>query len=160
MEQYKYDFSVVMAVYNAEAYLREAVDSIIRQTIGFSHIQLILVNDGSKDKSGAICDEYKKKYPDNVVVIHKENGGVSSARNEGLSFVEGRYLNFMDSDDKMDLSAFQKVRRFFQKHEDETDVVCIPMRFFGAQSGEHIQNSKFQIRKEVINLYEHPYITN
>ena len=58
MEQYKYDFSVVMAVYNAEAYLREAVDSIIRQTIGFSHIQLILVNDGSKDKSGAICDEY------------------------------------------------------------------------------------------------------
>ena len=160
MEQYKYDFSVVMAVYNAEAYLREAVDSIIRQTLGFSHIQLILVNDGSKDKSGEICDEYKEKYPDNIVVIHKENGGVSSARNAGLSFVEGRYLNFMDSDDKMDLSAFQKVRRFFQKHEDETDVVCIPMRFFGAQSGEHIQNSKFQIRKEVINLYEHPYVTN
>ena len=160
MEQYKYDFSVVMAVYNVEAYLREAVNSIVHQTIGFSHIQLILVDDGSKDNSGKICDEYKEKYPNNVVVIHKENGGVSSARNLGLSFVEGRYLNFMDSDDKMDPSAFRKVRRFFQKHEKETDVACIPLKFFGADSGEHIQNAKFQIKKEVIDLYEYPYVTN
>ena len=53
------------------------------------------------DGSGAICDEYAERYPDNVMVIHKENGGVSLARNEGLKYIQGRYINFMDADDKL-----------------------------------------------------------
>ena len=160
MGQYRYDFSVVMAVYNVEEYLREAVDSLVQQTIGFDRIQLILVDDGSKDGSGAICDEYKERYPQNVIVIHKENGGVSSARNEGLKHATGRYLNFMDSDDKMSENTFMKVFQFFSEYEGQTDVAAIPMRFFEAAHGEHIQNDKFKIDKSVLDLYEHPYITN
>lgn len=83
-----YKVSVVTAVYNVEDYLEDMVESIIAQTIGFENIQLILVDDGSKDESWSICERYMEKYPDNVVAIHKENGGVSSARNEGLEHVQ------------------------------------------------------------------------
>ena len=85
-----YDFSVIMAVYNVEVYLRQAIDSVISQTFGFEKIQLILVDDGSSDKSGEICDEYVGNYPDNIMVIHKEHGGVASARNEGLKYATGK----------------------------------------------------------------------
>ena len=77
---FEFDFSVIMAVYNTEPFLKEAIDSLIGQTLGFSHIQLILVDDGSIDGSGRICDEYQNRHPENIVVVHKENGGVSSAR--------------------------------------------------------------------------------
>lgn len=84
-----------MAVYNVEQFLAEAIESVLKQDIGFEeNVQLILVNDGSKDSSGKICDFYQAKYPNNIVVVHKENGGVSSARNEGLKYVEGKYINF------------------------------------------------------------------
>ena len=157
---YKYDFTVVMAVYNTEPYLREAVDSLICQTIGFSRIQLVLVDDGSSDGSGTICDDYKNRFPDNVFVIHKKNGGASSARNAGLPLVEGKYLNFLDSDDRMEKDAFEKVYAFFEKHGEETDVAAIPVRFFEGQTGEHIQNHKFSLKEDVVNLYEHPFIIN
>ena len=157
---FEFDFSVIMAVYNTEPFLKEAIDSLIGQTLGFSHIQLILVDDGSIDGSGRICDEYQNRHPENIVVVHKENGGVSSARNMGIPLAKGKYLNYMDSDDRMESDAFEKVLAFFEKHEGETDVVAIPVRFFDGQSGEHIQNHKFSLKEDVVNLYEHPFITN
>ena len=130
MEQYRYDFSVVMAVYNVENYIREAVESLIHQTIGFSHIQLIMVDDGSTDTSGKICDEYQKKYSENVVVIHKENGRQASARNAGLPYVKGKYVNFLDPDDTLDADVMEKVKAFMDTHS-ETDVCSIPYFLFG-----------------------------
>lgn len=88
--------SIIVPVYNVENYLRKCINSILNQTI--KDIEIILVNDGSKDKSGDICEEYKKK-DDRVVVIHKENGGLSSARNAGLKIATGELINFIDSDD-------------------------------------------------------------
>ena len=152
----KFEFSVVMAVYNVAPFLKEAVRSLARQTFGFGKIQLILVDDGSTDGSGALCDAFAAKYPRNVVVVHKENGGVSSARNAGLALAEGRYINFMDPDDKMSKNAFAEVHRFFQEHGGETDVVTIPMYFFEAQSGPHWQNYKFANGSRVIDLNEEP----
>ena len=93
-------FSVITPIYNVEKCLEEAIDSMVNQTVGFENIQLILVNDGSPDNSGAICEKYKELYPDNVLYIVKENGGVSSARNEGLSHAEGEYTIFLDGDDR------------------------------------------------------------
>ena len=152
MDNFKYKVSVIMAVYNVEAFLRESIDSLIAQDIGFENIQLILVDDGSPDGSGAICDEYAAKYPENIVVIHKENGGVSSARNMGLERVEGRFVNFLDSDDKLTPETVGNVYRFFMDHLDETDVVAFPMEFFDGQTGSHILNTKFSKGSRVIDL--------
>ena len=152
MTNYKYVFSVIMAVYNVEKYLREAVESLIHQTLGFSRIQLILVDDGSTDSSGAICDIYSRKYPQNVVVVHKENGGVASARNAGIAYADGRYLNFMDSDDRFAANTFKDVYRFFREHEDETDVCTVPIYFFEADRSPHWQNGKFDRGSRVIDL--------
>lgn len=153
IQDYKYKFSIVMAVYNVEPFIEEAIDSVINQTIGFrENVQLILVDDGSPDNSGAICDAYKEQYPDNIIVIHKENGGVSSARNEGLKYIQGKYVNFLDSDDKLSENTLEEVYLFFEQHYDEIDVVSIPLYFFDAQEGEHILNYKFKKGNRVINL--------
>ena len=88
--------SVVIPVYNVEAYLRECIDSVLNQT--YPHFEIILVDDGSPDGSGAICDEYAAK-DNRISVIHKKNGGLSSARNVGLDKALGRYVYFLDSDD-------------------------------------------------------------
>ena len=84
-EETNFNFSVVMAVYNVGYYLKEAIDSLINQTLSFEeNIQLILVDDGSLDNSLEIAQAYQEKYPKNIIVLSKENGGVSSARNLGL----------------------------------------------------------------------------
>ncbi len=98
--------SVIVPVYNAEKTLHRCVDSILAQT--FTDFELLLINDGSKDHSGEICEEYAKK-DSRVRVFHKENGGVSSARNVGIDNVLGQWIAFIDSDDWVEedfLSAF------------------------------------------------------
>ncbi len=147
-----YKVSVIMAVYNVEPFLREAIDSVIRQDIGFEQIQLILVNDGSSDGSGAICDEYAAAYPHNILVIHKENGGVSSARNAGLDRAEGELINFLDSDDKLTPNTVRRVCEFFEEYADQTDLVTIPLHFFDGQRGEHPLNAKFGQGTRLIDL--------
>ena len=106
MKHSDYLFSVVMAVYNVEKYISEAVGSVIDQTIGFQrNIQIIFVDDGSTDNCGIICDRYKEKYPDNIVVIHKKNEGQAKARLEGLKYARGKYINFFDPYDILSLNA-------------------------------------------------------
>ena len=88
--------SVVIPVYNVEKTLRRCVDSVLAQT--FDNYEIILVDDGSPDNSGRICDEYAQRHR-NIRVIHKENGGLSDARNAGLKKARGEYVMFLDSDD-------------------------------------------------------------
>lgn len=95
--------SVIVPVYNVEEYLRKCVQSIIDQT--YSNIEIILVDDGSKDGSGYICDEFAKQDR-RVKVIHKPNGGVSSARNTGLAVAAGDWIGWVDSDDWIEPSMF------------------------------------------------------
>lgn len=152
MREYEYKISVVMAVYNVEPFIREAIDSVVAQDIGFENIQLILVDDGSPDGSGAICDEYAKKYPENVTVIHKENGGVSTARNAGLEVVKGELVNFLDADDKLSENTASAVYNFYQFCGKQADVIAIPMCFFDGQTGKHILNTKFNKGTRVIDL--------
>lgn len=150
---YKFKFSIVMAVYNVEAYLEEAVQSVLEQDIGFQeNVQMILVNDGSTDASAAICDSYKEKYPSNIVVVHKENGGVSSARNMGLQYISGKYVNFLDSDDKLSKDTLSKVYAFFEENYDKADLVSIPIFYFDGKDGEHPLNYKYAKGTRVIDL--------
>ena len=149
---YPYKVSVIMAVYNVESFLSEAIDSIIAQDIGFENIQLILVDDGSPDGCGAICDTYAARYPGNIVAIHKENGGVSSARNAGLDIAQGELINFMDSDDTITPETFRNVWNFYQENKLQTDVILIPMIFFDGKTGGHTLNYKFNKGTRVIDL--------
>ena len=91
-----YKVSVIIPVYKTEKYLRQCVDSVLNQT--YKDIEIILVDDGSPDQCGQLCDEYEKLH-ENVKVIHKENGGLSDARNAGVKVAQGEYLMFLDSDD-------------------------------------------------------------
>lgn len=94
--EYKHKISVVMPVYNVEKYIKQSIQSVLNQT--YKQLEIILVDDGSKDTSGNICDEYAKK-DNRIKVIHKENGGLSSARNVGIDNATGKYIMFIDSDD-------------------------------------------------------------
>ena len=147
----EYMFSVVMAVYNVEPFIREAVDSLIAQDIGFENVQLILADDGSTDGSSQICDVYAANYG-NISVIHKKNGGVSSARNAGIPYATGRYISFMDSDDRLTPDTLSLVWRFFEAHREETDVVSVPIVFFDGKTGDHVLNYKFNTESRVIDL--------
>lgn len=104
--------SVIVPVYNVEKYLPRCIDSIIDQT--FKNFELLLIDDGSKDKSGEICDEYAKR-DNRIKVFHKENGGVSSARNVGLDSAKGEWIIFCDSDDEFYCNAFKSYNDIIQK---------------------------------------------
>ena len=97
--------SAIVPVYNVEAYLPCCIDSILSQT--FSDFELILVDDGSTDRSGEICDKYSAR-DSRIIVIHKKNGGVSSARNAGLDVAKGRYVTFIDGDDWISKTFFDQ----------------------------------------------------
>ena len=96
--------SVIVPVYNVEQYLERCVDSIINQT--YTNLEIILVNDGSTDNSGKLCDELAKK-DERIRVIHKENGGLSDARNRGIDESESDLVGFIDSDDYIDSDMYE-----------------------------------------------------
>ena len=98
--------SVVVPIYKVEQYLHECIDSLINQT--YKNIEIILVDDGSPDSCPSICDKYKEDN-DNMVVIHKKNGGLVSARKVGVSVATGDYISYVDGDDYVEKDHFQKI---------------------------------------------------
>lgn len=106
-------YSVIVPVYNAETTLARCVDSLLSQD--YAHAQIILVNDGSIDRSGELCRAYAKEY-DRVIFAEKENGGVSSARNAGLDLAEGEYITFVDSDDFVCPGYFAELDKILTDH--------------------------------------------
>lgn len=88
--------SIIIPIYNVSKYLNRCVDSVVNQT--YKNIEIILVDDGSKDNSGEMCDKYQEEYS-NIKVVHKENAGLGFARNTGLEYVTGKYVIFVDGDD-------------------------------------------------------------
>ncbi|MCM3724913.1 glycosyltransferase [Neobacillus cucumis] len=110
--------SLVIPVYNVEKYLHRCVDSILNQT--FQDFEIILINDGSQDKSGEICDEYAKKDK-RIKVLHKKNARVSAARNDGLKMAKGKYIGFIDSDDWIEPEMYQEM--YNKANELNLDIV-------------------------------------
>lgn len=109
--------SIIIPVYNSEKYLRECLNSVISQT--WKNIEIVLVDDGSIDQSASICDKYACK-DNRIKVIHKENGGVSSARNQGIEVCTGDYILFVDSDDFL---AENYVESFFKYGDINSKIV-------------------------------------
>lgn len=113
--------SVIVPIYNAEKFLHYCIDSILNQTV--IDFELILVDDGSTDNSGKICDEYSEK-DNRIWVIHKPNGGVSSARNSGIEAAQGKYICFVDSDDYLESNYLKELIETKKKYPDFDNVWC------------------------------------
>lgn len=126
--------SIIVPVYNVEKYLRACLDSILAQS--FSNFEVILIDDGSKDCSGKICDEYGEK-DSRIRVLHKENGGVSKARNAGLDMAQGEYVTFIDGDDTVDLDYIGLMYR--EMVENGYDVVRLSWERGGINYTYHIK---------------------
>lgn len=147
-------FSIIIPVYNVEKYLNECVESVLNQT--YKNIEIILVDDGSTDSSPQICDIYAEK-DNRIKVIHKENGGSSSARNFGMKAMTGDYVLFLDSDDFWDnnrvlenLSAIVSdenadvvcfgYKEFYENVSESKNVICIPdVSFNGLSSTDRLE---------------------
>ena len=110
--------SVIVPVYNVEKYLKECLDSLLEQT--YKNIEVIMVDDGSEDESGKICDIYASKY-NNFSVVHKKNEGLGFARNTGLDYATGQYVMFLDSDDYLDPEIIQNL---YKKIETKRADLC------------------------------------
>lgn len=133
--------SVVIPVYNVEKYLCECVDSVLKQT--YSSYEIILVDDGSTDSSGSFCDSYLIK-DSRIRVLHKANGGLSSARNAGLEIAVGKYVYFLDSDDYISDQTLEKLVEVAEK--DSADLVFFDAVSF-ADAEDNYKVSQNYIRK-------------
>lgn len=129
--------SIIIPVYNTEKYIKKCLNSIVKQSI--DNIEIIIVNDGSPDKSDIIIKEFEKKY-NNIIYLVKENGGLSSARNLGLSYATGEYIGFIDSDDYVKEDMYLKL--YTKAIEEDADIVICDMKY--DKNGEDISGTCFE----------------
>lgn len=137
--------SIIVPVYNVEKYLRECLDSIISQT--FTDWECLLIDDGSPDKSGEICDEYAAK-DSRIRVFHKENGGVSSARNVGLDNTTGKYITFIDSDDLILPSMLEELIKVAEHENADIVQSAGPIKENVVESGKVTRMTREQVLDE------------
>ncbi|WP_052414711.1 glycosyltransferase [Paenibacillus sp. FSL R5-0345] len=128
-------FSIIIPVYNVEKYLCQCIDSIIKQD--YNNIEIILVDDGSPDLCPQICDDYAFKH-ENIKVIHKQNGGLSDARNVGILEAKGRYLVFVDSDDWLNHDALKIAQRAIDKYSNP-DVLMSRIKIYQDDTNEETE---------------------
>ena len=111
--------SVIIPVYNVEKYLDKCIISVLNQT--YKNLEIILIDDGSTDKSGLLCDEWAKK-DNRIIVKHKENSGVSATRNLGIEIATGDFIGFVDPDDYIDVTMYEKM--ISASNNGEYDIIC------------------------------------
>lgn len=159
--------SIIVPVYNVQEYINRCVDSLLKSDLRLEY-EIILVDDGSIDKSGVICDEYSLKY-DYIRVIHKSNGGLSDARNVGLDNAIGSYVVFIDSDDYVEINSIEKLCKEIK--ENNCDIYCcdyyslcknrrIDIRYtpiFKIESGEVFFKFQLQRRSMISSIVQNVY---
>ena len=111
--------SIIVPVYNVELYIEKCLESLVNQTL--EEIEIIIVNDGSKDNSKKIINKYIEKYPNKIIYLEKENGGLSDARNYGIQYAIGEYIAFLDSDDYVKTDTYEKM--YNKAKIDNADLV-------------------------------------
>lgn len=162
--------SLVIAVYKVEKYLRKCVDSVLGQT--YQNLEIILVDDGSPDGCGAICDEYAQR-DSRVKVIHQENGGLSAARNSGLEIARGEYVGFIDSDDYLSPLMYEKLIHtaeeqsadivicgFNKVDEDGNSIWCTPQVSWSGTGAEFVKTDGVQLNYVWHKLYRRSLFKN
>lgn len=135
--------SVIIPIYNQKKHLSRSIESVLNQS--FKNLEIILVNDGSTDGSEKIIEEYAAKDK-RIVTLHKENGGLSSARNAGIKISTGKYICFLDSDDYVDVDAYEKMHELITKYN--ADIACIGVEVFSDNG--HIRYFNENLNEELI----------
>ncbi|MGN0944080.1 MULTISPECIES: glycosyltransferase [Fusobacterium] len=142
------ELSIIVPIYNVEDYLEECLKSLYN--IKNIKLEIILVNDGSKDNSFKIMEKFKEIYPEKTVLINKENGGLSSARNAGMKAAVGEYISFIDSDDFIDVDEFEKF--FKEGQKDKLDVMVGNMRYYTPEkTGDSLFRSDVVKNSGIVN---------
>ncbi len=169
--------SIIVPIYNVEKYLPKCVESLLSQDLSLEEYEIILVDDGSPDRCGEICDDYASRYA-NIKVVHRENGGLSAARNSGIDVAQGKYVQFVDSDDylepnvlrtlvdKMETDNLDVLRfnyqnvnsryRVFEPNKaskpfaDYRDEVCDGLTFLNERLGYACYACQFMVRRELL----------
>ena len=153
--------SVIVPIYNAEKYLKDCLDSLVNQTL--NNIEIILIDDGSTDKSSKIVDKYASKYS-NVIAKHVKNGGVSKARNRGLKLAKGDYIAFIDSDDSIDLTTYEKM--YYKAISNDLDIVgcntyiIYPGKLVNCNSNIPLLSKENEDDKKITLIYSYAVIWN
>ncbi|MCF2673719.1 glycosyltransferase [Fusobacterium varium] len=142
------ELSIIVPIYNVEDYLEECLKSLYN--IKNIKLEIILVNDGSKDNSFKIMEKFKEIYPEKTVLINKENGGLSSARNAGMKAAVGEYISFIDSDDFIDVDEFEKF--FKEGQKNKLDVMVGNMRYYTPEkTGDSLFRSDIVKNSGIVN---------
>lgn len=158
MSETKPLISVIVPVYNSEKYLNRCLESILNQTL--KDFELLLINDGSKDLSGQICDNYAKK-DSRVKVYHKENGGVSSARNAGIERSSGKYLLFVDSDDYIQQNLFLSFSNILENNEYDLILYDFILKWKHTQKIVHENSTSIStLTQDVLECKVHGSVCN
>ena len=139
--------SVIVPVYNVERYIKQCLDSLVHQT--YCNKEIVLIDDGSKDGSGSICDEYSSRY-DFVKAIHKENAGLGMARNTGLENITGKYVKFVDSDDLIRKDTCEKLYK--NAKENDLDMLCFSGYNFTETPQSRQKNPYWSYDKVLLSL--------
>ena len=150
-----FKFSVIIPAYNSEAFIGETVECLINQTL--KEIQIIIVEDGATDSTAQIADDFSVKYK-NITVIHQPNGGVSSARNHGINYAEGKYTLFLDSDDLLSADALERI--YNRMEEKNADMAIFRMRRFGFGSEEDNPIAKELSQEDYIDRFDKRLVWN
>ena len=132
--------SIIIPVYNVEKYLKECLNSVINQT--YTNLEIILVDDGSTDSSGQMCDEFAKN-DNRIKVIHQKNQGQAVARNKALDIMQGEYLAFIDSDDMVDETYMQTLFEIIQEYDTKIAMISFE-NFKNIKEVENIKKENFQ----------------
>lgn len=177
--------SIIVPIYNVERYLPKCLDSLLNQDLSAEDYEIILVDDGSPDRCGVICDEYASKYG-NIRVVHRENGGLSAARNSGIDIAQGKYIQFVDSDDYLEHNVlktlvekmetdnldilrfnYQNVNEKYEVFEpnkaskpfmDYRDEVCDGLRFLNERLGFACYAVQFMLKTELLKPSENRFV--
>lgn len=144
--------SIIIPVYKVEKYLEKCIESVLKQT--YTNLQIILVDDGSPDNCGKICDEYAKK-DSRIEVIHKINGGLSDARNVGINRANGRYIGFVDSDDYIKEDMYEKLINLIKEYDADISICNLYDVIDGNECIRNKENgireySRIDILKEIL----------
>ena len=156
--------SVIIPVYNAQSYLDGCLKSVFDQRVG--DLEILLVDDGSTDRSSEMCNNFARRHPGQVRVIHQQNRGLSSARNIGLDQASGDLIAFLDADDRVGIGTWGDNMKFFDIYPD-IDMVEFPIREYEGSPRERLLDfSPQKVTKAVFNDwiiragYEHCYVCN